>query len=188
MGLSAGVMTAIGLGMQAFSFFAGQEAKEEQAAAAREEASARQAQRAAELRAAERTRLNQVRAALREKRIQTGLLTNTGAQRSPGSSSVLAGAGALTTQFGANMGTHTQLSAINQEVYGAQARAGEASVAGAMAAAEYQQAGTVGALGRTIFQDLGGGWKTAFGGAGGTSGNSGDWLRPNQAGDVNANA
>lgn len=163
------VFAAVGAATQVISFFNQQDAKDQEKQAQQEAARALQERQAAERRQAEMTNLRNRRAAVRDARIKEGTIINTGSQTSPGGSSVIGGAGGVQTQLGYNLGYYTSMDSNNQDVYAANTALGNANIAGQIAQANYQQAGAIGAIGKTIF-DMGGGFKTVFGGSGGTSG------------------
>jgi hypothetical protein len=166
------VLQGVGAVTSLVGFMDQQSAKDDQRAAREQEAAAQRARQAAEQRAAEQKNIAARRAAVREARIKQATIVNSGATNAPGSSSVVAGAGAVGTQLGYNLGQFTQGEGINSDIYAANARIGDASIAGAIAGANYQQAGVISSLGKSAFE-LGGGFKSVFGGAGGSSGNSG---------------
>lgn len=163
------VLQGVGAVTSLIGFMDQQGAKDDQKAAREQEAAAQRDRQAAERRVAEQRNLAARRAAVREARIKQATIVNSGATNAPGSSSVVAGAGAVGTQLAYNLGQFTQGESNNLDIYGANQRIGDASVAGAIAGAEYQQGGVFMGLGKSAFE-LGGGWKSAFGAAGGTSG------------------
>jgi hypothetical protein len=169
------VLQGIGAVTSVLGFMNQQDAKDDQRAAREQEAAAQRDRQAAERRAAEQRNLAARRAAVREARIKQATVVNSGATNAPGSSSVVAGAGAVGTQLAYNLGQFTQGEGINTDIYAANSRIGDASVAGAIAGAEYQQGGVFMGLGKAAF-DMGGGFKSVFGGAGGSSGNSGSTV------------
>lgn len=167
------VLQGVGAVTSLVGFMDQQSAKDDQRAAREAEAAALRDRQAAERRAAEQKNLAARRAAVREARIKQATVVNSGASNAPGSSSVVAGAGAVGTQLAYNLGQFNQGDAINTDIYGANSRIGDASIAGAIAGANYQQGGVFMGLGKSAFE-MGGGWKSVFGASGGTSGVTGE--------------
>lgn len=172
MAISSTAIAAIGLGMQVFGMMGQQDAQDDARRAKEQEAAAYREKAAAEKRMADIKNAQAVREQLRQARIRSAQVSNVGATAAPGGSSILSGAGGVQTQLGYNLGVGSALSSNNDISYSATGRIADATIAGANAGYDYQQSSTIMGLGNTIF-GMGGGFKTLFGGKGGTSGNDG---------------
>ena len=166
------IIAGVGLALNVMGQMGQQDARDEQRRAAEQEAAARREQAAAERRIADMKAVMASRAQIREARIKSANILNVGATTSPGGSSVVSGAGAVGTQLNANLGFGSMVSSNNDISYAATGTIADANVRAARAAGDYQDNATIAGIGGTIF-NYGGGFKTIFGGAGGTSGNSG---------------